>query len=459
MKKPPARAFRDMTTSKNLTLIYYDAIAATNSVGRDGRKPETIAADIKETTRFLRKSMRAGSYQFTAYRQVLKLKSATAPPRIIAVATARDRIVLRCMADYLKAVFDFPQLEAPQRKVRRLRQALSNSNYDHCIKLDIQNFYPNIDHRILLDKLSQRVTDPRVVKLFENAITAPIIADHASRKGLTSSVGVPQGLSISNLLAELLLLDVDRYFSSMASIEYFRYVDDIVILCSGADEMALKNDLHLSLEALKLESHAFGSGKSVSRKLSQKFEYLGYSFVGSLVSVRSDNRLRLERAIVRVFTRYKYALLNRRPSFSQLAWEKRCAEVCNWYLRLLVYGYIHERTKHGWINYFAQINDLTMLTQFDLLISKLGQKSGIDSGAFDVSFVTSYWSVTKRGNRSRMPNFDVMAIGDKKQILSHYYFFTPSKLSNMDALEVESSFNAAIKRTSVEIEKDIGSNS
>jgi len=54
---------------------------------------------------------------------------------------------------------------------------------------------------------------------------------------------VPQGLSISNLLSSLYLGDIDTAFGEIPDIDYFRFVDDILIICEDQEVDVLKKKL------------------------------------------------------------------------------------------------------------------------------------------------------------------------------------------------------------------------
>ena len=47
---------------------------------------------------------------------------------------------------------------------------------------------------------------------------------------------MPQGLSISNILANIYLNDFDKENNSKDDYKYFRYVDDIFILCNSEEK-------------------------------------------------------------------------------------------------------------------------------------------------------------------------------------------------------------------------------
>ena len=88
---------------------------------------------------------------------------------------------------------------------------------------------PSIRHELLLEELSTRVSDPQVLRLFQLAIETSTVADGSAKPGKAEK-GVPQGLAISNLLAEVAMRRVDGEMKADTNAAYFRYVDDILVL-------------------------------------------------------------------------------------------------------------------------------------------------------------------------------------------------------------------------------------
>jgi len=91
--------------------------------------------------------------------------------------------------------------------------------------MDIQNFYPIINHEILLQKLHKLIDNEDALYLVKKAIQQ--VAIPKGRKNKQNEIngkGVPQGIPISNILAQIYLDDLDT-----VNLQYFRYVDDVLI--------------------------------------------------------------------------------------------------------------------------------------------------------------------------------------------------------------------------------------
>lgn len=98
------------------------------------------------------------------------------------------------------------------------------------IVLDLEKFYPSIDKENVKQLFFQELdnnSDDNTLNLVEN-ITNSILEQSLN--------GVPIGLDLSHLIAQVYLCDLDRKLSTKYPKKYFRYVDDIIILCDKSDK-------------------------------------------------------------------------------------------------------------------------------------------------------------------------------------------------------------------------------
>lgn len=113
----------------------------------------------------------------------------------------------------LKAVerFDFFK-----RKASR-----NNTTKCYILKTDIQKYFENVKHEILLSIIQKRVSDKRVIWL-----TRKILANSSFQ-----NKGMPLGNLTSQFFANVYLNELDWFVKSTLKAKYYiRYVDDFVIL-------------------------------------------------------------------------------------------------------------------------------------------------------------------------------------------------------------------------------------
>ena len=106
-------------------------------------------------------------------------------------------------------------------KAKDFSEDPSNS---YCVQADIKSFYTMIDKGLLKDIVDKTIPD--TIKWVKNTLYSYIdrIFD-----GCKSSKGLPQGVFLSNLLANLYLTKLDSKINSFGELKYVRYVDDFFI--------------------------------------------------------------------------------------------------------------------------------------------------------------------------------------------------------------------------------------
>lgn len=93
--------------------------------------------------------------------------------------------------------------------------------------------------------LRDRIKDETFLNLIEQVIINPIYPDKSK-----SISGVPQGLSISNILAEIYMTEFDKKFNDYPNAFCMRYVDDIIVLCSSTNKSKVLEDLNFELKKI-----------------------------------------------------------------------------------------------------------------------------------------------------------------------------------------------------------------
>jgi retron-type reverse transcriptase len=108
-------------------------------------------------------------------------------------------------------------IDAACNALKRALCDLSGTKY--FLKLDIQKFYPSIDHDILKKLLRRKIKDNDLLELLDGII------DSAS--------GVPIGNYLSQYFSNLYLTPLDHFIKEQLRVKrYYRYADDIVILAA-----------------------------------------------------------------------------------------------------------------------------------------------------------------------------------------------------------------------------------
>ena len=109
---------------------------------------------------------------------------------------------------------------------------------------DIKSFYPSVQKGQILAALKLYVDNSdHNLNLWRDAII-----EFYSQLIDASAKGIPIGLASAHLLRHLVLKNVDTELTSIYWKSYFRYVDDIVVVCSAADECRVKQEINDCIE-------------------------------------------------------------------------------------------------------------------------------------------------------------------------------------------------------------------
>ncbi len=356
----------------------------------------------------------------------------------------------------LKEVFPEANAATPQEKVAKLQMEISSGLYDSFLRLDIIDFYPTISHEAIFSNLGNRVRKPEIVHALRKALSTPTLSDQASKSGVCNIVGVPQGLSISNLIAEIAMLKLDSTINARTDVMYLRYVDDIIILCRNDAIESLHRDLVRLCSEIGLKMHPLGGAgsKSQSGTLDKTFDYMGYLFADSTISVRPQSISKIRASLARVFTRYKHEVDKSGITNWQVI---KAQSECKWRLDLIITGCVLDQRRRGWLHFFSQIDDLSILKGLDASVRNYSKRFGLDGVISPKTFIRAYWEI-KRGiatSESYIPNFDKFTIADKRNVLASVFHVGDAQTFSED--EVISMFYREIRRLVNKLEQDVGS--
>lgn len=178
------------------------------------------------------------------------------------------------------------------------------------LKLDIQKFYPSIDHKILISILYKKIKDERLMSLLKEII-------HSSK-------GVPIGNYLSQFFANLYLAYFDHWIKEELKCKYYyRYADDIVILSND------KNKLHNILVSIKLYltnllKLNIKNNYKIGDINKDGIDFVGYVFKHTYIKLRKSIKIRA----IKNIKYYKQNRINleqlRRIFCSYFGWLKYC---------------------------------------------------------------------------------------------------------------------------------------
>ncbi|CNI62904.1 Retron-type reverse transcriptase [Yersinia frederiksenii] len=449
-----ARKFKGKFSIRNLKSIYQNKIKSSGAIGIDRVRPSSLEKKLNDELELISKKVNARIYKFTAYKEKLISKGANSNPRQISIPTARDRITLRALCECLSDVFPEARLKLPHTVMDSLKEALHEKKFTEYAKIDLKSFYPSIEHSLIEHAIKSRIRKKEFRSLIMSALAVPTVNEFkGSKHAMPNTKGVPQGLAISNILAEISLGKLDNELSSDPNIWFKRYVDDILILTTSGQASIVAENVIRKLESIELKPHPLNeeNSKSVVGVIGTPFSFLGYQIIGEELLIKRDSILRFESSLAKIFTAYRHALSqakNKRDKEKAIAY-------CKWKLNLRITGCIFGGKRLGWVSYFSQISSTAQLRAVNHTVTKFIKRFGLGDDIKAKSLIKTFYEINRGvAFTSRyIPNFDNLTIEQKREVVSMW--IGREAANKLRDSEVERKFNYKITSAVKELEEDI----
>jgi len=262
----------------NLRLAYQRVVKNKGAVGVDGIGIAEFDDHLKQHWPTIKAKLRAGEYMPHAVRRV-DIDKPQGGIRTLGIPTLTDRMIQQALHQVLSPIFeaDFSESSYGFRPGRNAHQAVKAAQQYVAegrrivVDMDLEKFFDRVNHDLLMEKLSKKIGDGRVLRLIRRYLEAGMMAD-----GMVSqrTEGTPQGGPLSPLLSNILLTELDRELERRGH-AFCRYADDcnIYVRSQQAGERVMASITRFLADTLKLTVNAAKS--AVAQPWKRKF--LGYS--------------------------------------------------------------------------------------------------------------------------------------------------------------------------------------
>ena len=274
-------------------VMAYKAVKANKgSHGVDDVSLEAYEEDLQGNLYKLWNRMSSGSYFPQAVRQV-EIGKKGGGKRPLGIPTVSDRVAQAVVKRELEILLE-PVFHAdsygyrPHRSVQdALRQTQMRCwKYGWVIDLDIQSFFEDIPHELLMKAVKKHTACKWHVLYIERWLKAPV--QQTDRQVKAKEKGTPQGGVISPLLANLYLhYCFDEWMKRrLGHCPFERYADDIVVHCktrkqAGYVRARLEErftQCGLKVHPVKTKIVDCRMDETSRKSKDQEFDYLGHTF-------------------------------------------------------------------------------------------------------------------------------------------------------------------------------------
>ena len=236
--------------------------------GIDGVTWAQYERDLDSNIADLHARLCRGAYRVKPSRRAY-IPKADGRLRPLGIAALEDKIVQRVVAEVLNSIYEtdfqgFSYGFRPGRKAHEALDALAvgirQKKISWILDADIRGYFDAIDHSWMMKLLEHRIADRRVLRLIQKWLKAGVVEEG---KWTESTVGSPQGASLSPLLANVYLhyvldlwVQAWRKRKAQGDVIIVRWADDFVIgFQHGEEAQSFLEELRDRFGKFSLELH------------------------------------------------------------------------------------------------------------------------------------------------------------------------------------------------------------
>lgn len=275
-----------MVTRENMLSALKRVTANKGAPGCDGMTVEALKPWLVVHWEETKKRLLEGIYQPAPVLRVEIPKPGGKGVRKLGIPTVVDRLIQQALLQVLTPLFDpeFSEHSYGFRPRRSAHQALLaakdyvTQGHEWVVDMDLEKFFDNVNHDILMARVMRRVKDKRVLRLIRRYLGAGVM-----EQGIVTANegGTPQGGPLSPLLSNIMLDELDKELERRGH-RFCRYADDcnIYVKSEEAGKRVLQSVTGFLWRRLKLKVNP---KKSAVAKPSKR-KFLGYSLTGGRMS-------------------------------------------------------------------------------------------------------------------------------------------------------------------------------
>ena len=251
------------------------------SHGVDGIKTDELHDYCKKHWATIKFKLLDGTYKPSPVRRV-EIPKSNGGTRMLGIPTVVDRMIQQAIKQSLEYI---------------------NQGYKWGVDIDLEKFFDKVNHDILIDRLSRRIEDKRVLDLIRKYLKSGVMLNGII---VSNEEGTPQGGPLSPLLSNIMLDEVDKELERRGH-RLYRFADDCnIYVKSRKAGLRVLNSIKILIENdLKLKVNE----KKSAVDLVSRRKFLGFSFYfskgGAQIRIHENSYKKLKSKVIEITNRNK----------------------------------------------------------------------------------------------------------------------------------------------------------
>ncbi len=264
----------------NLNRACQRVIQNGGSSGVDGMDVKELRQWYNKNHNGLRSALLTEKYEVSPVLKV-EIPKESGGKRMLGIPTVKDRLVQQAIHQELSKHYEpyFSESSYGFRPGRSAHQAIEQSvkyikeGKEWVVDIDLEKFFDKINHDRLMQRLSKRVGDKRLLRLIRAFLRAGMMEGGLEEQRIS---GTPQGGPLSPLLSNIVLDELDIELEQRGH-NFCRYADDcnVYVKSKKAGERVMESIVEFIEKKLKLKVNRSKSGV----RHCSEVKFLGYTIM------------------------------------------------------------------------------------------------------------------------------------------------------------------------------------
>lgn len=188
---------------QNMIKAYKRVLSNKGSCGVDGMSTDELRDFLIDHWLTIKQKLLEGNYHPSPVRRV-EIPKPDGGIRCLGIPTVLDRLIQQALAQELTQIYDpifsensygFRPNRSAHDAIRKAKQYINEGN-KWVVDIDLEKFFDRVNHDILMERLSRKIKDQRLLKLIRRYLVSGIMINGIK---INSEEGTPQGGPLSQL--------------------------------------------------------------------------------------------------------------------------------------------------------------------------------------------------------------------------------------------------------------------